>query len=270
MAAAAIAITASPYLSPPPSPPADVCMVQMEPDEVICTSEDTTVIETAPINYAMRPTSYPGGDHSLLKAVSHLFTTTPHHIDWAMDDERLSALQPPPSPPHGAHCALKRKECYLYTEVLGKYLIERGFPLIGIGRYTLAFLLTENKVAKVARYCRSVDPAMYEYHRHERNLDVRHYQNHPAAFACTTYHLVMPVLPGKNRSWFDYTAWRHDLYVQELIRPLARKPDFHAPSFMETYPNWRRVIEMLNANPLTPFNQWGLTDSNMLVGYDYH
>lgn len=239
-------------------------MVLMEPDEVICSSEDTIIIETAAINYAAKATNYPKGDHSFLNATSLLLSL---RMDWAMDDDRFSALQPPLWP-HGAHSAKERKRCYAKTEILGKYLIERGFPLIGIGRFTLAFLITENKVAKVARYCRTVDPEQYEHHRRERNLDVRHYQNHPAAFACTTFHLVLPVFPGKN-SWFEYTAWRHDLYLQELIRPLAHAPDFHSRSFQETYPNWRRVIEMLNANPNTPFKQWGLTDSNMLVCYDY-
>lgn len=266
------------------SPITDVTMGE---DEIICCSEDTVVIVPQALQYqvllrnmallrviahsaderAVKPTIYPTGNHHGGNVMTFL---VPPGIKWVMDDGILSMLQPPPSPPN-AHNAKKRAKAARNTELLGRYLLQRGFPLIGKGRYTLAFLITENKVAKVARYCQSVDHIKYQHHRRERNMDVRHYQDHPAAFACTTYHSVMPVLPDSNSSsWFAYCAWRHDLYVQELVTPLARAPDFLSPSFSETYGNWRRVLQMRAANPLTPFNQWGLTDSNMLVCYDYH
>lgn len=69
-------------------------------------------------------------------------------VSYQRDIFGLYWLPPPPSSPNDLNPAIWGKN----TDEFGKYLIERGFPLIGKGKWTLCFWLTEDLVAKVPRY----------------------------------------------------------------------------------------------------------------------
>lgn len=164
-------------------------------------------------------------------------------------------------PPVGIPAGLRvhnAKRHYAATESIGRYLIDRGYPLIGVGTSTLAFLIEQDKVAKVARYCREKNRIVFEQHRHQRNLDVLHSLHHPDAFADTRYHWVQLNDAVHAPYWYFF----HEVYIQMLVVPIAR-PAFHR------YVNWQAITAMTSANPQTKFDQWGETDDGRLLCYDY-
>jgi hypothetical protein len=144
-------------------------------------------------------------------------------------------------------------------ELIGRYLIERRFPIIGVGSTTVAIQISDTHVAKVARYCHSRDRRKWEAHTYQRNLDVLHSRNYPECFADTKARSVMP-------QHNPYFAFYVDIYVQELVKPVRVKND----ADFSPYPNHAAILHMKEMNQQTQFLQWGLTlDDKRLVCYDY-
>lgn len=157
------------------------------------------------------------------------------------------------------------------TGAIGKYLIERKFPLIGAGSHTLVFLIEKDKVAKVARYALEEKRWAFRAHRKERSLDVMHFNNHPHAFAGSWYYWVKIPVPAdlgitKEEAWFD------ELFVQERVLPLGRRIPNHG-----SYSNAQEILVMRNRNLHTSFDQWGVKNDGetqmrkqTLLCFDYH
>ncbi len=138
------------------------------------------------------------------------------------------------------------------TEPLGVYLIQRGFPLIGKGRYSLVFLLNGTYVAKVAKYrAEHKDKGyLYEEHIRERNIDVALYRDYPTTNAETRYVRVNVEEPL-------YTTYQ--LYIQELLSA----PFYHGgldPDEVSRDENAWMIAAMLVRNQgAHEMNQWGTT-----------
>lgn len=198
-------------------------------------------------------TTYPDGPHSELNALILLVRRS--SAPWIIPDF-TSAI-----PTYSEPVKYNPWDYWQQTEIMGKYLIERGFPVIGTGQSTLVFLIAEDKVAKVALYDRSVDAVEFERHRKQRNLDVLHSRNYPLCFAATAYHQMKPE--------HDITLWTwgffEEIYIQERVKPVEVNTDDFSP-----YPNSEAILEMLDKNKNTKFNQWGLTPDGRLVCYDYY
>ncbi len=163
----------------------------------------------------------------------------------------------------GGHTPGDIRSFYETTEHIGRYLILRGFPIInksGSGSGTLVFRISKDRVAKVSRYDRAVDHVKWERHRRERNLDVLLSRAYPQCFAKTTYHWVTP----QEDALLEF---RHEVYIQELLNPLLKKPD--AVDWFMRYPNGNEIHQMIDQNRGTKFNQWGFTLDGRLVCYDY-
>jgi hypothetical protein len=154
---------------------------------------------------------------------------------------------------------------YHNTEPIGRYLIRRGFPIInksGSGSCTLAFRISDTKVAKVARFDRSVNLKEWHRHRRERNYDVLLFEAHPKCFAKTTYHWVTP-------QDTKFPSARQEIYIQELLEPVTRL-NTDTPGWEARYANAKEIGEMIAKNPGIKFRQWGKTLDKRLVCYDYH
>lgn len=117
-------------------------------------------------------------------------------------------IHKPPTNLVGAN-VLSTKNDYAYTERIGKYLIDRGFPCIGRGSGTLVFLLTDTLVGKVSRYGGSDvtrDSAPARKHTSERKRDLCMAIRYPTCFAATEI-IVVTLSDGSA----------HDLTVQERL-----------------------------------------------------
>lgn len=138
------------------------------------------------------------------------------------------------------------------TEPIGVYLIQRGFPLIGKGRYSLVFLLNDTYVAKVAKYRAEHKDKGYLYGEHvrERNIDVALYRDYPTTNAETRYVRVNVEEPL-------YTTYH--LYIQELLSA----PFYHGgldPDEVSRDENAWMIAAMLVRNQgAHEMNQWGTT-----------
>lgn len=118
---------------------------------------------------------------------------------WYKDEQNKEyVIKPPPA----SRTDYFAGAFYNKTEDFGKYLIRRGFPLIGRGAGTLCFLLTDELVAKVAHY----DDERGKEHYNERNRDLLMTARHPAAFAETQLMLFS-----------DEDANTYKVYVQERL-----------------------------------------------------
>jgi hypothetical protein len=180
----------------------------------------------------------------------------PRRVEWWMElyhDFMYLWDFVPPVAPAGALNA----DAYLEdTEEIGKILIARGFPLIGHGKHTLTFLLTNDWVAKVARYGwdRSRDHFTIRHFR-ERNLDLSMSTAYPTCFAESRLIFVS----GDKEGVF------YRLYIQErLYGPFI----FHGldPDMIEENENRYMLTEFLRNNPdpnpksrAPLLKQWGWT-----------
>jgi len=133
---------------------------------------------------------------------------------------------------------------YDRTEALGIYLIARGFPIIGEGRHTLVFLLTDRYVAKVARWDlgRGHDD-LYFKHLEERNLDLAMARDYPACFART--ELVYTFSPSTYR-----------MYVQERLNTTGAIMHGIDAERIKREPNGYAIQCMLDNNKDIEFKQW--------------
>jgi hypothetical protein len=111
---------------------------------------------------------------------------------------------------------------YQDTEPIGKYLIGRGFPLLGAGSATLTFQLTERWVAKVARYgWDSRNNKLTVRHFQERNRDLMMCAEYPSCFAesrLTFVNIIENEYSHVDGSWQRTVVVPHRLYVQELLQ----------------------------------------------------
>jgi len=120
---------------------------------------------------------------------------------------------------------------YQDTDPVGRYLIKRGFPLIGTGSCTLTFLLTKELVAKVPLYCINTNRALYEQHRSDNNYIIELYQHWPTCVARTRllFARLEPSLREEDDvAWSTsntsvqehpvFSPYHFSFYVQERLR----------------------------------------------------
>lgn len=135
-------------------------------------------------------------------------TPLPYTIKTVYREINLGKLDPPFS--DKVMCA---KDIEPYTEPIGKYLIRRGFPLIGHGSATLAFLLTEDLVARVALYAYGsvigndglANDTLTKKHYYERTRDIAMHTLYPTCYAYST--VMMFVADGQV----------YEVFVQERL-----------------------------------------------------
>ncbi len=220
-------------------------------DDVLGESRRRRTRSTAAADRASQGTSLPG-------------TWTDTHIQLMLTASPALVMKDPTLPPYPPDHTRDPSGYYEATELMGKYLIQRAFPLIGVGESTLVFLIGAASVAKVARYDQSVNKKLYDSHCDQRNLDVFHYRDHPLAFAATKYQWITP-------QHHPYWQFSQPVYVQELLTP--KPPGWSLPANFSSkpkkYPNWREIQLMIYRNPNTSFNQWGVRASGEVVCYDY-
>lgn len=169
---------------------------------------------------------------------------------------------------------------YTDMEEIGKYLVDRGFPLLGVGSVTLTFLLTPDWVAKVARYgWDSGCNASTVRHFQERNRDLMMHATYPTCFAES--RLAHVPLPRHDRLE-DGTWWRtivedRRLYIQErLYGPFIYEglDEEHIESQADNAHVLREFIRNHpDPNPVstspTILKQWAYTKAGKLVCFDY-
>lgn len=206
-------------------------------------SNGTLIVVPNKITYPTGDDGKPDHGKNIIHALIHLhFHVIP---DFQSLPTQVSSVKIDPS------------DLWANIELIGRYLIERGFPIIGTGSTTVVIQISDTHVAKVARYCRSVNKLMWERHTYQRNLDVLHSRHYPECFADTK---ACSVMPQHN----PYFAFYVDIYVQELVKPVRwDKPDY------SPYRNYVAILDMLEKNKQTQFKQWGLTLDERLVCYDY-
>jgi len=198
------------------------------------------------------------------EALRTLVPTDPNHYintigpmdeGWITSDSLLD-LRPPVAPP-GMRVLDTRSQEHFYknTETLGRFLIRRGFPLIGQGSSTLVFLLTQNTVAKVAKYRIDVNANRFRMHRAQRNQDVLLSRDYPSCFAETRYKRVNIAPPTDDKSHWSYFGWFHDLYIQELLQPIRSI----SSAAIGAHPNAHLISQMINRNRHLLLHQWGMT-----------
>lgn len=116
-------------------------------------------------------------------------------------------------PPTTSGRVLNPRPFFDDTEDIGKYLIERGFPIIGDGSHSITFLITPTWVAKVARYGWHTSRNQHTLkHFQERNLDLTMYQAYPKVFAESRLLFVCGVSGEGGGGALDYR-----LYIQQRL-----------------------------------------------------
>jgi hypothetical protein len=153
------------------------------------------------------------------------------------------------SPPHpGQQSRYDSVRFYDRTESLGVYLIARGFSIIGEGRHTIVFALSDRYVAKVAKWdIGKGHDELYFKHLEERNRDLAMSRDYPACFART--ELVYTYTPGTYR-----------MYVQErLVTPASLMHGLDAEQ-LKSLPNRYAIQCMCDNNKDVQFKQWGWAD----------
>lgn len=154
------------------------------------------------------------------------------------------------------------------TEEIGRYFIKRGFPFIGEGSATLCFLLTEDLVAKVARYTYGItDVRVTEKHFYERNRDLAMHTFFPNGYASS--RLMLFIAEGRV----------YEVFVQERLKG----PFIHIgvdTRILSREPNGKVLEEMVWHNQDCKqfarrvkqqmiWNERGNFMANLLVGYDF-
>ena len=185
--------------------------------------------------------------------------TPPKRPEWWMelyhDFFDLWALSPPPSPPD---CLSKARRYYADTEDIGKYLIERGFPVLGDGQQSITFLLSDHWVAKVARYgWHTSRNDRTVRHFHERNLDLAMYTAYPKVFAQSRLVFVSG----------DKEGITYRLYVQERLYGPFIYGTLHAGDVRKSPTNRATIVELLEREP--SLRQWAWTRGGVLKCFDY-
>lgn len=149
------------------------------------------------------------------------------------------------------------------TTVMGRYLIELRFPIIGHGTNTLVFLLTGYLVAKVAIYDygtwtkeKNGRLVNHDYearkHNRDRDRDVVMCQKYPGAYANTEKRLVS-----------DSNGATFTIVIQERLKgPFHR----HGPPKLSS-DDELRLCQMIQENQ--DVKQFAKTAQHKLVGYDY-
>jgi len=185
--------------------------------------------------------------------------TPPKRPEWWMelyhDFFDLWALSPPASTPDSLS---KARRYYADTEDIGKYLIERGFPVLGDGQQSITFLLSDHWVAKVARYgWHTSRNDRTVRHFHERNLDLAMYTAYPKVFAQSRLVFVSG----------DKEGITYRLYVQERLYGPFIYGTLHAGDVRKSPTNRATIVELLEREP--SLRQWAWTRGGVLKCFDY-
>jgi hypothetical protein len=154
-----------------------------------------------------------------------------------------------------------------WTDDVGRYLMDLGFPIVGVGSLTLCFLINEEyviKVPKIAQHdCRPGDESSYRKcpaccFNAERSRDLGMYQEYPNAWAKTELmYIDLPNEYGRH----------YRVYVQErLIGPFER----HGipPDVLKKQHNAPYLIELVKKN--RDVKQYAKRTDGTLVYFDYH
>jgi hypothetical protein len=240
---------------PPPPPPRELLLAMPITDA----RHQTRSTEATPENAALRTLVPSDPDH-------HINLIGPMDEGWMND--RIYDLSPPIAPPGmTVHDAKSQAHLYNNTEIIGRFLIKRGFPLIGKGSTTLVFLLTDTTVAKVAKYREDVNPSRFRQHRKQRKQDVLLHRDYPSCFAETRFKRVDIAPPHQTfrtniddkviiiKGRWSYFGWYQDLYVQELVQPLVSI----SSESIYAHPNYYLLSQMINRNRHLLLHQWGMT-----------
>ena len=200
-----------------------------------------------------------GMTRSAKRATATSHVTPPTRPQWWMelyhDFFNLWEISPPASTPD---CLSKARRYYADTEDVGKYLIERGFPVLGDGQQSITFLLSEHWVAKVARY--GWDSSRNDRtvrHFHERNLDLAMYSAYPKVFAQSRLVFVSG----------DKEGITYRLYVQERLYGPFIYGTLHAGDIRKSVYNRASIVDILEREP--SLRQWAWTKSGVLKCFDY-
>lgn len=167
------------------------------------------------------------------------------------------------------------------TEEIGKYLIDRGFPLIGKGSATLVFLLDEHWVAKVARYgWESKRNQLTVKHFQERNRDLMMHATYPTCFAesrLTYVHTTRNEYDPADGAWIRTVVEPHRLYVQERLYGPFTYEGLDEEQIDSQVDNADVLREFIRNHPdpnpasrsSTILKQWAYTKKGVLVCFDY-
>lgn len=201
-----------------------------------------------------------GMTRSAKKATTTSNVTPPIRPQWWMelyhDFFDLWALSPPAAPT--PDCLSKARRYYADTEDVGKYLIERGFPVLGDGQQSITFLLSDHWVAKVARYgWHTPRNDRTVRHFHERNLDLAMYTAYPKVFAQSRLVFVSG----------DKEGITYRLYVQERLYGPFIYGTLHAGDVRKSPTNRATIVELLEREP--SLRQWAWTRGGVLKCFDY-
>lgn len=153
-----------------------------------------------------------------------------------------------------------------WTDDVGRYLMDLGFPLVGVGSLSLCFLINDTCVIKVPKIgeheCSAGDESSYRRcpacgHNMERGRDVGMCSGYPTAFARTELmYIDLPNAYGRH----------HRVYVQERLQgPFERHG--MSPDILAKQPNAEALREITRNNP--DVKQWAKRMDGTIVYYDY-
>lgn len=203
---------------------------------------------------------------SLYDPLCQLYEVQPPHVENPIDPYRRG----PPGHLDG------EPSFFDTTGPPGRHLIQRKFPLIGVGATTLVFLLSKDRVAKMARFAAGLLAARHE---EERSRDLGLSARYPTSYAHTEV----------IRAWTDP---RHihcmELTIQERLygpflsgglnpKRLAEQPNCFMLLHMITNNDdvkqfaytTEKEMDIITEEELEPWQEYKKETRRWLVGCDY-